>query len=719
MHRARIQIRFLTAFAMAAVAVVVALPASPASASGSITFRGAASAPPTEGTATLTIPKPTGLQEGDLMVAAIVVESGSDIAITPPSTTGAWTPILRTDQSTNVGVGTYMKFATSADVAATSYDWGIQGKKKASGGIMAYSGVDADTPLDVTPMAGHGASATSGDMNAPSLATVTPNARLIVVYGTKNAAVHSQPTGTAQQFQVSNGNGFASSGNDEERPVAGDTGSRTSTPSNGEWVAQSIALRPGTEDTTPPTVAVGFPTSTSYGVDSWDNGCSTTDGDICGTASDGSGVSAVGVSIRQGSGNYWDGDGFDSPAEVFNSAAGTNSWSYAFPAANFSADGSYTVKARAIDGATNTNTAQVTFNVDVTAPNTAIDAAPAATTTSRDADFQFSSPDPTADFQCRLDAEAFSDCSSPKSYEGLADGTHTFQVRAVDPAGNSDATPAGHTWTIDTAVPTVTIDSAPPAMTLSPTADLAFSSSDSDVDFFECRLDGGAWEVCTSPQQYQDLVVGGHTFEVRATDLTATTGPADSHDWTVVPRTPCGLPSSPGMLRINQDGSTINGTVGSDTIVAVGGSYTVNGNGGDDQVCTGRGADTIKTLGGKDRVIDKGGANVIRSGARKDAITTGAGNDRILTGRGGDTVASGRGKDRVGTGRGADTVKSGRGRDRIRAGSGGNNVSGGAGNDWIVTGEHSDTIHGGPGRDYCRAGRGRNRVRACERGPSA
>ena len=59
---------------------------------------------------------------------------------------------------------------------------------------------------------------------------------------------------------------------------------------------------------------------------------------------------------------------------------------------------------------------------------------------------------------CSLDNAAYGACASATTFafSGLADGSHTFQVRATDPAGNQGFSPL-RTWTIDAAGPTITI----------------------------------------------------------------------------------------------------------------------------------------------------------------------------------------------------------------------------------------------------------------------
>jgi hypothetical protein len=84
-------------------------------------------------------------------------------------------------------------------------------------------------------------------------------------------------------------------------------------------------------------------------------------------------------------------------------------------------------------------------------PDTTITDGPSGTVASTSASFSFASTSSGATFACALDDAAFATCSSPQAYTGLAAGTHTFQVRAVDAAGTGDPSPASRTWTVQAA----------------------------------------------------------------------------------------------------------------------------------------------------------------------------------------------------------------------------------------------------------------------------
>ncbi len=206
------------------------------------------------------------------------------------------------------------------------------------------------------------------------------------------------------------------------------------------------------------------------------------------------------------------------------------------------ANGSHTFDVRATDAAGNTDptpdsqTWTISPPADTTAPNTSISSGPAGTTGSASASFSFDSTEPGSSFQCRLDGGSWSACTSPRAYSGLANGSHTFEVRATDAAGNTDSTPASRTWIIllaDTTPPDTTITSGPSGTVASASASFSFSSSDAGGTF-QCRLDGGAWAGCTSPRTYSSLANGSHTFDVRAIDSAGNVdaSPA-SRTWTV------------------------------------------------------------------------------------------------------------------------------------------------------------------------------------------
>lgn len=108
------------------------------------------------------------------------------------------------------------------------------------------------------------------------------------------------------------------------------------------------------------------------------------------------------------------------------------------------------------DGTTYFDTTPATrhWTIDTHAPDTSLSGGPTGTTTERAATFGFGGADPAPGtalhFQCRLDGAAWGPCdsSSGRQYSNLAAGSHTFDVRAVDAAGNADATPASRSWTV-------------------------------------------------------------------------------------------------------------------------------------------------------------------------------------------------------------------------------------------------------------------------------
>ena len=96
------------------------------------------------------------------------------------------------------------------------------------------------------------------------------------------------------------------------------------------------------------------------------------------------------------------------------------------------ADGEHTFQVYACDAVGNCDAspASRTWTIDTTAPDTTINTNPPNPSSSSSASFTFSS-ETGATFQCKLDTGAWEACNSgAKSYSGLSDGEHTFQVYA-------------------------------------------------------------------------------------------------------------------------------------------------------------------------------------------------------------------------------------------------------------------------------------------------
>ena len=118
------------------------------------------------------------------------------------------------------------------------------------------------------------------------------------------------------------------------------------------------------------------------------------------------------------------------------------------------AGSTHTYQVRARDTAGNVSALSSTVSATTPIPpDTIIDSAPPAGTTSTSASISFHSSPAGATFTCKLDAATPAACTSPQAYSGLTQALHTFTVFATL-GGIADPTPATAIWTVDTTAPT-------------------------------------------------------------------------------------------------------------------------------------------------------------------------------------------------------------------------------------------------------------------------
>jgi len=171
-------------------------------------------------------------------------------------------------------------------------------------------------------------------------------------------------------------------------------------------------------------------------------------------------------------------------------------------------------------------------------PETSITSGPSGPTNDSTPTFAFSSDEPGSSFECRFDSASFGPCSGPGATHTpaapLADGAHTFEVQATDAADNTDPSPAGRAFTVDTSPP-----EDPAVSSTSHTISVASTDPTVDVTFTGASdglsgVDGFSYQWSTSPSTLPDttkdaeetatgatspaLADGSHYFHLRTRD---------------------------------------------------------------------------------------------------------------------------------------------------------------------------------------------------------
>jgi hypothetical protein len=171
--------------------------------------------------------------------------------------------------------------------------------------------------------------------------------------------------------------------------------------------------------------------------------------------------------------------------------------------------------------------------VDVTPPTASITSHPADPSPGKSASFRYSSSQGGSKFECRLSPleSAFTPCDTqPKVYSSLANGKYTFEVLAIDPAGNIQPAPTPFEWTVnnsllDTTPPETSIATRPPDPSSSSSASFTYTSNEPGSTF-ECKIDSGGFLACPATGiTYTGLGDGAHTFQARAIDPSHNTDP--------------------------------------------------------------------------------------------------------------------------------------------------------------------------------------------------
>lgn len=211
-------------------------------ASAAISFRAAGVVHNFTGSTVLTLQKPTGTLQDDVMIAVISVRGGTGTTITPPA---GWTLINSNDSTTVLKSSVYRKTAGSGE--SGPYVFTFSSSQKASGVISSYSGVDISAPVDVHSSQ---VNASSTTMTSPAVTTTVANTWVIAAFSTATGTAVTPGSSMTERGEASSTGGGAgtrttSQLQDITQAGTGTTGTKTATAGGaGENIGHTIALTP-------------------------------------------------------------------------------------------------------------------------------------------------------------------------------------------------------------------------------------------------------------------------------------------------------------------------------------------------------------------------------------------------------------------------------------------------------------------------------------------
>jgi PKD repeat protein len=139
----------------------------------------------------VTVPRPTGIADGDVLIAQVTTDNAPSISSAP----AGWTPVLTGPVSIGSGarVFVYSHVVTSAAAEPVSYTWRLSAAQKWGAVVGSFRGVDPTTPLDTAPVTAVDRTFTASSLTLPGVTTATPGAMLVGGIGLDSSAAGIEP----------------------------------------------------------------------------------------------------------------------------------------------------------------------------------------------------------------------------------------------------------------------------------------------------------------------------------------------------------------------------------------------------------------------------------------------------------------------------------------------------------------------------------------------
>jgi len=198
----------------------------------------------------MTVNAPAGVVTGDLLVATLEVDA-NPATVTGPA---GWTMALDTATSNGQG-GTFhaeVWYKAAGSAEPPTYTWAVVGSPWVDIGVLDYAYVNPTSPIDA--IAGRDAGTTAAP-TTPAITTGRPNDMVVAAFIDYNTISFTAGSGMTQRYNFD-----SNTAQDGVQAAAGTTGTKTATSTgSGATAAMILAIKPGSADTTPPSVTMTAP----------------------------------------------------------------------------------------------------------------------------------------------------------------------------------------------------------------------------------------------------------------------------------------------------------------------------------------------------------------------------------------------------------------------------------------------------------------------------